>query len=64
MIAIAIPGIPQIIQAVMIKYIYFDVFYTEVWIDQSMENIGIPFDLLENDFALNSQFSENGYDSK
>jgi hypothetical protein len=48
----------------MIKYIYFDVFYTEVWIDQSMENIGIPFDLLENDFALNSQFSENGYDSK
>ena len=32
-IAIAIPGIPSIIQAVMIKYIYFDVFYTELWID-------------------------------
>ena len=33
LIAIAIPGIPSIIQAVMIKYIYFDVFYTELWID-------------------------------
>jgi hypothetical protein len=32
-IAIAIPGIPKAIQAVMIKYIYFDVFYTELWID-------------------------------
>jgi hypothetical protein len=33
MIAITIPGTPYIIQAVMIKYIYFDVFYTELWID-------------------------------
>jgi hypothetical protein len=32
-IAISIPGIPKIIQAVMIKYIYFDIFYTELWID-------------------------------
>jgi hypothetical protein len=33
MIAISIPGIPSIIQAVMMKYIYFDIFYTELWID-------------------------------
>jgi hypothetical protein len=33
LIAIPIPGIPYIIQAVMMKYIYFDVFYTELWID-------------------------------
>ena len=33
LIAIPIPGIPYIIQAVMIKYIYFDVLYTELWID-------------------------------
>jgi hypothetical protein len=32
-IAITIPGIPKTIQAVMIKYIYFDIFYTELWID-------------------------------
>ncbi len=46
MIAISIPGTPSLIQAVMIKYIYFDILYTELWIEQLMEFIGIPFDLL------------------
>lgn len=64
MIAISIPGLPSVIQAVMIKYIYFDIFYTEIWLDQFMKSIGIPLDSLENDTALNSQFSETGYDSK
>jgi hypothetical protein len=63
-ITIEIPGIPQTIQAVMIKYIYFDIFYTEFWIDIFMESIGIPFDTLDNDYALNWQFSDNGYESK
>ncbi len=48
----------------MIKYIYFDIFYTELWIDSFMASIGIPLDSLDNDFALNTQFSEIGYDSK
>jgi hypothetical protein len=56
-IAIAIPGIPKTIQAVMIKYIYFDIFNTELWIDLFMESIGIPFDAIEKDYALNFQFS-------
>jgi hypothetical protein len=63
-LSIAIPGIPKIIQSVMIKYIYFDIFYTEFWIDRFMESIDIPFGQLENDYALNLEFSENGYDSK
>jgi hypothetical protein len=63
-LAITIPGIPNIIQTVMIKYIYFDIFYTELWIDKFIESIGIPFGPLENDFALNLKFSENGYESK
>jgi hypothetical protein len=46
MIAISIPGIPSIIQAVMIKYIYFDILYTELWIEEFMEFLGIPFDSL------------------
>jgi hypothetical protein len=29
-----------------------------------MENIGIPLDPIENDFAINLEFSENGYESK
>jgi hypothetical protein len=56
-IAIAIPGIPKTIQAVLIKYIYFDIFYTELWIDKLMKIIGIPSGALENDYALNFQFS-------
>jgi hypothetical protein len=63
-IVIAIPGIPQTIQAVMIKYIFFDIFYTELWIDKLMERLDISFRPIENDFAMNLKFSENGYDSK
>ena len=33
MIAITIPGISAIIQTLMINYIYFDIFYTELWVD-------------------------------
>jgi hypothetical protein len=64
MIAISIPGIPSIIQGAIMKYVYFDIFYTELWMNQFMLRIGIPIDSVENDFALNHQFSENGYNSK
>jgi hypothetical protein len=63
-IAITIPGVPKTIHAVMIKYIYFDIFYTELWIDKFMESIGIHLDAVENDYAVNFQFSLNGYESK
>jgi hypothetical protein len=33
MIAISISGSPSTIQTAMIKYIYFDIFYSELWID-------------------------------
>jgi hypothetical protein len=46
MIAITIPGIPSIIEIVMMKYIYFDIFYTELWAYKLMASIGIPFDSL------------------
>jgi hypothetical protein len=48
----------------MIKYIFFDIFYTELWIDKLMERLDISFRPIENDFAMNLKFSENGYDSK
>jgi hypothetical protein len=44
-----VPGIPSIIQAVMIKYIYFDIFYTEFWISDFMESIGIDLDSVDDD---------------
>lgn len=33
MIAITIPGTSSSIQTLMINYIYFDIFYTEFWVD-------------------------------
>ena len=44
MIAISTPTIPSLIPSVMIKYIYFDILYTEVWFDQFMAGIGINID--------------------
>ena len=48
-LAIVVPGIPSIIQAVMIKYMYFDIFYTEFWISNFMESIGIDLDSVDDD---------------
>jgi len=36
----------------MIKYIYFDIFYTELWIADFMKNIGLNLNSIENDFPL------------
>ena len=46
------------------KYIFFDILYTELWIVKFMNGVGINFDKVKNDTALNVQFSDNGFDSK
>ena len=46
------------------KYIFFDILYTELWKGQFMSGIGIDFDKVKNDTAINVQFSDNGFDSK
>jgi hypothetical protein len=53
MLSISVPGIPSIIQSVMIKYMYFDILYTELWIDIFMSKIGIDLYQVSNDTALN-----------
>lgn len=63
MISISIPGIPSTIQSVMIKYIFFDIFYTELWIGQFMASFCIDVDAIKNDSSLSEQFSDNGYRS-
>jgi hypothetical protein len=45
MLTISVPGIPSIIQGVMIKFMYFDILFTELWIDNLMSKIGIDFEL-------------------
>ena len=49
MIAIAIPGVPNIIQAVMIKYIYFDILNTKLGVFKFMNNLGLDLNRVKND---------------
>ena len=63
-ISVAILGYPQLMQSVLIKLIFFDIFYTEHWMPSMMKGIGLDFDRIENDDPMNLQFSENGFGSK
>ena len=64
MISVPIPGIPSTIQSVMIKFIYFDILYTEMWMPDLMTEIGLDMEDVENDDAVNLFFDENGFQSK
>jgi hypothetical protein len=65
MISLSIPGLPQLIQSVLLKFIYFDILYTELWISHFMVKIGLgDLDDVPNDNALNSIFADNGFQSK
>jgi hypothetical protein len=46
------------------KYIFFDILYTELWVENFMSGIGIDFENVKNDTAINIQFSDNGFGSK
>ena len=62
MISLSIPGLPQLIQSVLLKFIYFDILYTELWLPQFMVVIGLgDLDDVSNDDALNSIFADNGF---
>ena len=64
LLAISIPGLPSTILSFLMKYIFFDILYTELWITKFMNGIGIDFEKMKNDTALNVQFSDNGFNSK
>ena len=64
LLQISIPGLPSTILGFLMKYIFFDILYTELWNPQFMRAIGIEFDKVKNDTAINVQFSDNGFDSK
>jgi hypothetical protein len=63
-VSISLPGTPSVIQAVMIKYVNFDILYTELWIDEFMKIIGLNLDGIENDGAISVEFENNGFFSK
>ena len=64
LLQISIPGLPSTILGFLMKYIFFDILYTELWIDKFMSGMGIEFDKVKNDTAINVQFSDNGFESK
>ncbi len=44
MIKMSLRGLASVIQAVMIKYIYFDIFYTEKWMNDFFATLGLDTD--------------------
>ena len=64
MISLSPPGVASVIQAVMIKYIYFDILYTELWINEFLGSFGLNLDEVKNDSALSFEFENNGFESK
>ena len=64
LLQISIPGLPSTILGFLMKYIFFDILYTELWGAKFMGGIGVDFDTVKNDTAINVQFSDNGFDSK
>jgi hypothetical protein len=64
LISLSIVGIPALIQAVLVKLIYFDILYTEMWLPQFMNQLGLNFDSVLDDKPVNLLFEENGFQSK
>jgi hypothetical protein len=64
LIALSPPGTASVIQAVMIKYVYFDILFTELWFDDFMMSIGLNLDGVKDDGALSAEFESNGYGSR
>ena len=48
----------------MIKYVYFDILFTEMWFDDFMMSIGLNLDGVKDDGPLSAEFESNGYGSK
>jgi hypothetical protein len=61
LVSMNVPGVAQIIQFVLINFIYFDILYTERWFPEFMTYLNLEIDF--EDYPLNSYFNENGFES-
>ena len=52
-----VPGIVQLTNQIMQKFIYIDIFYTEKWIPALLST----FSIIEEDHGINEFFEENGF---
>ena len=52
------------IHSLVIRLIFIDILYTESWMSEFMESIGLFVDNIDNDEPVNMFFEENGFQSK
>ncbi len=52
------------IHNLVIRLIFIDILYTEDWMPEFMESIGLYVDNIDNDEPVNIFFEENGFQSK
>jgi hypothetical protein len=64
MISLSTPGIASVIQAAMLKYAYFDIMYTEFWLEDFLATLGLYTDQVKGDEPLSLVFENNGFGSK
>jgi hypothetical protein len=61
MISMPVPGIVQLVQAVLLNFIYLDILLTDLWIPSIFHT---TVNDLEKDGGFNLFFEENGFSSK
>ncbi len=52
------------IHNLVIRLIFIDILYTENWMPEFMESIGLQVDNIDHDEPVNIFFEENGFQSK
>jgi hypothetical protein len=57
-VSMNVPGVAQIISQVLLKFIYFDILYMELWLDKFLALLNI--DLNYDDKPMNQYFEQNG----
>jgi hypothetical protein len=62
-ISIPIPGVASLLLKALLNLIYFDLLYTEEWINKFMSNIGFDFNI-EDDRPINAYFEDFGFESR
>ena len=61
MISMPVPGIVQLIQQVLLNFIYVDILLTDMWLPQLFMN---PNEAQKEQKGINSYFEQNGFASK
>ena len=64
MISVNVPGLAQMIQSIILNFIYLDILQTSMWLSpflsvQDMDSEGV----IQSDFSINDYFDQSGFNS-